>query len=164
MTRGAKTQGQFRKVTFVLDPEEWHGYKTETVWAEAVATDRYRLRNTPFFAKGVSVEDVVRVRRQDGALFFDAVSISSGHSTYRVVVDKATESDVLEEYWLPLQTLGCTYESAEMNVLLLAVDIPPDVDIYAAYALLEKGESDSVWYFEEGHCGHLEACARADAT
>jgi len=160
----SETRGSQRKVAFVLDSEEWHGYGTETVWAEAVASDRYRLRNTPFFAKGVSVEDVVHVRERDDTLFFDAVSLSSGHSTYRVMVDDAAEPGVLEEYWSPLQALGCTYESAEMNVLLLAVDVPPGVDIYAAYALLEKGEADGVWHFEEGHCGHLEACARAGAT
>ena len=57
-----------------------------------------------------------------------------------------------------------TYESAEMNTLLLAVDVPPGVDVYAAYTLLEKGEADGIWYFEEGHCGHLGVCVREDAT
>ena len=164
MTRTARSQSHLRKIVFVLDPEAWHGYETETVWAEGVAANRYRLRNTPFFAKGVSVEDVVRIRSQGGALFFDGVSISSGHSTYRIIVNDATEPSVLEDYWSPLQTLGCTYESAEMNTLLLAVDVPPGVDVYAAYTLLEKGEADGIWYFEEGHCGHLEVCVREDAT
>ena len=37
---------------------------------------------------------------------------------------------------------------------LLAIDVPPETDVHAAYALLEKGETDGFWDFEEGHCGH----------
>ena len=105
----------------------------------------------------MSVDDVVHVREQGDALFFDTVSLASGHSTYRIMIDGDTKPDLLEEYWASMQKLGCSYESAEMNVQLLAVDVPPSVDIYAAYALMEKGETDGVWSFEEGHCGHLQA-------
>jgi uncharacterized protein DUF4265 len=53
-----KAQGLV-KITFALEPEAWHGYRTETVWAEKLGRNRYRLRNTPFYAFGVSAEDVV---------------------------------------------------------------------------------------------------------
>ena len=46
------------KIRFELDPEEADGYGSETVWAEGVATGRYRLRNS-FYARDVSAEDVV---------------------------------------------------------------------------------------------------------
>ena len=42
----------------------------------------------------------------------------------------------------------------EKNMFLLAVDVPPDTDINVVYTLLDKGEKDGIWSFEEGHCGH----------
>ena len=39
-------------------------------------------------------------------------------------------------------------------MILLAVDIPPNVDIHKAYELLDYGEQAGIWGFEEGHCGH----------
>ena len=36
----------------------------------------------------------------------------------------------------------------------LAVDVPPKADIYEVYSLLEAGEQNGVWEFDEGHCGH----------
>ena len=54
--------------------------------------------------------------------------------------------------WEPLEKLGCTYERA--NRRLVAIDVPPRSDVYAVYAVLEDGEKDGLWEFEEGHCGH----------
>jgi len=54
--------------------------------------------------------------------------------------------------WKPLAALGCSYEQATKR--LMSVDIPPTANIYQAYALLEKGEHNQMWDFEEAHCGH----------
>ncbi|WP_434148423.1 DUF4265 domain-containing protein [Methylocaldum gracile subsp. desertum] len=143
------------KVVFFLGADQWHGYDTESVWAEKIADNRCRIRNTPFYAKGVSFEDVVFVREKDGSLFFEAISIAAGHSTYRILLDKAIRESDFSKYWSPLEELGCTYEGADRgNMLLLAVDVPPNVDIHKAYELLDKGEKAGIWGFEEGHCGH----------
>jgi hypothetical protein len=32
--------------------------------------------------------------------------------------------------------------------------VPPDVDIFKVYDLLERGLDEEAWTFEEGHCGH----------
>ena len=146
-----------RKVFFDLDSSEWHGYATESVWAEPVAASRYRIRNTPFFAKGIGAEDVVFVQEKEGKLFFESVSITGGHSTYRIIIDKKVNDTQFSECWVPLQTLGCSYESAELGLQLLAVNVPPSANIYEVYALLERGEACGVWSFEEGHCGHMLA-------
>jgi hypothetical protein len=34
---------------------------------------------------------------------------------------------------------------------LYAIDIPPTVNINEAYKVLEQGEADGVWEFEEGY-------------
>jgi hypothetical protein len=63
-----------------------------------------------------------------------------------------TSDDDFQRAWRPLQNLGCTYEVGDRR--LFAVDVPQDADIHHVYALLETGEADGIWDFEEGHCGH----------
>jgi len=143
------------KVFFELDDSDWHGYGSESVWAEPISSDRYRLRNTPLFAKGVSFEDVVFVKETEDGFLYKSTSIAAGHSTYRILFDKQVSNDEFQKYWSPLQDLGCTYESADRGAMILfAVDVPPSTDIHEAYRLLNEGEEDGCWGFEEGHCGH----------
>jgi hypothetical protein len=142
------------KVLFTLDSDEWHGFQSETVWAEQISKDRCRIRNTPFYVKGVNFEDIVFVKNEDGNFRFVSVSIYGGHSTYRILLNRDVAKDLFQKYWAPLESLGCTYESSEGGLILLAVDVPPQADIYKVYALLERGELNGIWSFEEGHCGH----------
>lgn len=137
------------RVLFLLEPDSWHGSATERLWAEPAGGDRYRLRNSPFFAFDVSVGDIVFGREEDGQIVFAGVSLRGGHSTYRIKIRPDSSSRYLH-YWLPLQQLGCSYEQGEV----LAVDVPPYTDIHEVYKLLEAGEAANVWDFEEGHCGH----------
>ena len=137
------------RILFELDPDAWHGSATERLWAEPVAGGRFRLRNTPFFAFGVSAEDVVFGDDRAGQLTFAGVSLRGGHSTYRIKPDRSQLSQ-FETYWAPLQALGCSYEQGQV----LAVNVPPRADIYEVYELLEAGSLAKVWEFEEGHCGH----------
>jgi hypothetical protein len=131
----------------------WHGSVTETLSAEPVGPAQYRLDNVPFFAFNVSLRDVV-VARQDGdALVFVEVILRGGHSTYRIK-PTGDPSDV-EKHWQVLGSLGCTYEAGPRG--LRAVDVPPAVNIFEAYAALETGEKARAWEFEEGHCGHATA-------
>jgi hypothetical protein len=143
------------KVVFNLE-DDWHGFETETVWAEYLSENRCKLKNSPFHAKGVSFEDVVHVNRepQSDAYLFDSISIAAGHSTYRILVSKSTELEYFEKYWKPIQALGCTYEAAQDLYSIIAVDVPSEADIHEVYRLLENGEENGVWDFEEGHCGH----------
>ena len=136
------------KILFELEAG-WHGYETETLWAEPVGGERYRLRNSPFFAFGVSAEDIVFARSEDGVLRFKGVSIAGGHSTYRIVLADVTRDDV-ERFLRPLAELGCTYEEGKA----LAVDVPPAANIYQVYSLLEAGEARGLWEFDEGNCRH----------
>lgn len=140
------------KVFFELDSAAWHGSGTESLWAEEVGGSRYRLRNVPYFAYGVSAEDIVSVEARDGTLFFKAVSIRGGHSTYRLRLDESRKSERFQTYWLPLQSLGCSYEEGEV----LAVDVPPSARLTDVRLALEAGEDAGVWEYEEGSCSHLE--------
>ena len=139
------------RILFRLDTASWHTNATERLWAQPVGNDRYRLRNVPFFAYGVSNEDIVFGENADGQLTFSGVSIRGGHSTYRIRMLPSHGEVDFQQYWKPLDALGCTYERGDG---VIAVDIPPLTDIYAAYRLLEAGVSSAVWDFEEGDCGH----------
>lgn len=143
---------QLIKVFIRLKPADWHHYKTESVWAEPLGGDLYRIRNVPFCAMGLSQDDVVRASLVDDCLFLDEVLRRGGHSTYRFITMDGITEDQWLPYWHVLEEIGCTYERGDAH--LFAVDIPPHVDIYKAYALLDAGEKAGVWGFQEAHCGH----------
>ena len=149
--RPSRARGSLEKVVFPLEPDAWHGHATETMWAELVSPGLYRLRNLPFYARGVSVEDVVHAQFAGDALVFSSVAARGGHSTYRLFVDGGIESPEFRLWWKRLETLGCSFEQADR---LLAVDVPPSADIYEVYRIFEQGEQAKVWDFQEGHCGH----------
>ncbi len=65
----------------------------------------------------------------------------------------------LDEYWKKLEAIGCTYESTTLNTkhgkkVLYSIDVPDSTDLYAVYSILEDGEKNGVWMFQEGHVGH----------
>lgn len=141
------------KVAIELEPGAWHGHARETMWAERVGDNRYRLRNVPFYAKGLSFGDVVFAEPDsDGQPLVTGVSLRGGHSTYRVAPSVPVESPSFVAAWKPLKASGCSFEGMEGK--LLAVDVPPAANIYDVYEAFERGEHEGVWDFEEGHCGH----------
>lgn len=143
------------KVLFDTDRKAWHRMTAERLWATPVGISLYRLENSPLYAYGVSYWDIV-VARQDaeGDLHFSAVHERGGHSTYRVVLEGSASKADFERYWMRMERLGCTYESSRDPENAFSIDVPPKSDVHAVYALLEKGEREGVWEFEEGHCGH----------
>ncbi|KZL28222.1 DUF4265 domain-containing protein [Pseudovibrio sp. Ad37] len=142
------------KLVFQLDPHDWHGIDSETVWVRSLGGNRYKLENTPFFACGVANGDELLANRQKGQLVFDRVDKASGHSTYRIMVEETTQPEEFSKQWSKLEKLGCTCEDIDADPPLFSVDIPANVDIHVAYSILEEGEGLGIWAFEEGHCGH----------
>ena len=143
------------KIVFPLNPDDWHGQSTETVWAEKENKNCYAVRNVPFHVKGIALDDLISVKIVKGILCFDKVTERSGHSTYRILIDKKNMTVEFPKYWEPLEKLGCTYETAEIGKMcLIAVDAPKGTDINDVFRLLELGEEAKVWSFEEGYFGH----------
>jgi hypothetical protein len=143
---------ELSKIVIDLEADAWHGYATETVWAENLSEGVFRIRNIPFYAKEVSVGDDVLTEYRDENHHLKFVTKRGGHSTYRIFLGEEVTAEIFRKYWEPLEKIGCTYEKGQGR--LIAVDVPPTTDIYHTYALLEEGEKDSIWEFEEGHCGH----------
>ena len=125
-TKRAPTTAELTKVCFRVDKY------TETLWAEPLGRNRYRLDNCPFFAYGVSCGDIVLARATVKSEFPDFVRIvkKSGNRTIRIIfkpaVNKSRKSmAVLEK----LVEMGCSYEGA--NPSYIVVNIPPKVDLAA---------------------------------
>jgi Domain of unknown function (DUF4265) len=141
------------KVVVELANSDWHSYATESLWATSTEMkDVFRIENIPFCAYGVSYQDLITIKFSSDMLLFKEVYQKCGHSTYRIFLSENCSWDKFEMAWKPLVALGCSYEQATER--LISVDIPPATNIYQAYALLEKGERNQIWDFEEAHCGH----------
>lgn len=126
---------------------------TESMWAEPLDEGRFRLRNSPFYAFGVSFHDIVYVKEApDGGLDFAGVAEPAGHSTYRVILEDGVTRAHFEEKFEELRRLGCNYECGTDEFFV--IDVPPASDIYAVYRVLEQGETEGLWEFEEAHVGH----------
>lgn len=146
------TGDAFVKVSFELP--EGSPYGVESLWAEKMTEDEYRLDNSPFYVYGYSHQDVVKAIEVNGELVAQGSCLRGGHSTYRVFLSTGLDADSPEtrDYWRRLKDLGCSYEGAYNR--LFAIDVPPSADIFAVYRILEEGEKAGIWEFEEGHCGH----------
>ena len=131
------------------DSDDWPPVAVETLWVEPLADGLARVDNMPFFIRGVSLDDVVELRRAtDGPtdLELHQVVTQMGHQTIRVVglAEGQTERARRE-----LNELGCVVESAGVYELL-AVDIPPDLDDGPVFAWLEQNADQGLIDFEEG--------------
>jgi hypothetical protein len=146
-----KQEEQCVKVVFNL-PKNDGPVATESLWAEPLGANVYRLRNVPFYLYGFSEQDVVRAEENDGRLVVTDIVDRGGHSTYRIFLPEETSEERFSKDWLRLGELGCTYERATRR--LVAIDVPAHADVYAVYEALENGERNHFWEFEEGHCGH----------
>ena len=128
-------------------------YSTESVWAERATDGSLIVLNTPFYVKGVSYLDRVNFAIENGLFYFVDVIQKSRHSTYRILQQTEEQQGRFQEFWKLLQDAGCTYESKiDGSQVVYAVDVSPEADIQKVFAQLEKGEKESVWFFEEGDC------------
>jgi hypothetical protein len=125
-----------KQVKVLLQEDE----NIETLWADSVGPNLYRLDNCPFWAYGVSWLDVVEARPDpDGMLRMVRVVEKSGHRTVRVIFDPGVDEEPAGQAVLDgAVALGCSYEG--MNPRYIVIDLPPEVDLMAlAGYLTSKG-------------------------
>jgi hypothetical protein len=114
--------------------------RVETLWAVPVGSGLYRLDNSPFWAYGVSWNDVVEARPDsDGMLRMERVVEKAGHRTIRVLlprdeIDEAQARALLNR----LKEFGASYEG--LNPAYIAVDIPPAVELSTITHFLTEQE------------------------
>ena len=139
---------QLHKVIFKITGDDPSDQWTETMWAESVGNDEYILQNSPFHAYGVSYLDKVKTENEfEGFPLFKEIVEKSGNSTVRIMVFNETSHPLFEQFWKPLEELGCTHENA--NSKLISVNVPPEADMTEVSRLLEGGVKLNFWDFEE---------------
>ena len=139
-------------VKIAFDREKEDGGGRETMWGERVTDSGVRILNIPVLVFGVAYHDVFATKLEDGVMVSAGPILRSGHSTYRLMLSPEAVGRVFDDRWARLEAIGCWYEKGTER--LIAVDVPPETDIYEAYRLFEEGMKDGVWTFDEGFCGH----------
>jgi hypothetical protein len=132
-----------------LDPERpWPPFNVETMWVEPIGQSRYRVKNIPFFAKPLALDDIVEAQlNDDGFLWFKRTVEIGQHSTVRIIVMSGDKDGILRD----LVELGCEYETSRW---VIAVDIPNSDVLRPVYALLQQKVGS-------GEIGLEEACLPA---
>ncbi|HVI56635.1 MAG TPA: DUF4265 domain-containing protein [Luteibacter sp.] len=111
------------KVIFSLkqDEDDYPGFASESVWALATAdASVVQIDNIPFFTYAATLDDLIRVRNEDGQLWFEDVHKASANSLVRVVFFKEEAKDNVKDV---LVRLGCRAEYFAQRKLL-AVSVP----------------------------------------
>ena len=122
------------KITIPLPEDNLAAPATESVWAERQVDGTYKVKNVPFYAKGISCEDIVEAEPQDRALVFKRVVRHNGHSTYRIYAANGRTAPEVVSLVGRLQQLHCDIEPATDT--LVGVDVLPEADIYKVYETL----------------------------
>jgi hypothetical protein len=126
------------------------GPAEDWLWAEPLGSDRFRIESCPFFAYGISRDDVVRAAATAGeeSPRLEDVLGKGGHRTLRVAVDPGVEiSDGAVQGLLErLLELGCTHET--LRPKLVALDVPREVDVTLVVELLQTLADDRTILWE----------------
>lgn len=97
----------------------------------------------------------MRLQTEGDALFdFKRIIKRGGHSTYMLLIKE--DEPRFDKYWSALQASGCTYEHGRIKLSighrrLFSVDVPPSANLIWVIAILERGQRDDVWMYQEGY-------------
>jgi len=120
----------------------------ETLWAIPVDANLYRLDNSPFFAYGVSWQDVIEARPgEDQFLEYVRCVTKSGNRTVRVIFqDYQNDDQPAREILRELRNLGCSYEG--MHPRMISINLPAKVDLDEVTSFLSE-QSGLQWEYAD---------------
>jgi hypothetical protein len=143
------------KIGFYLEQDEdgWPPVTRENLWAVDLGEGRYRIDNIPFYVLGVSDGDLVAaVTEEDGRLVFSELVEASSNSTFRLFVSDEEETSKARKMF---RDLGCPSELVSPR--FISIHIPGSVTMRPIASLIEQGEKDGRWEFEEGALRHRDS-------
>jgi hypothetical protein len=136
------------KVRVKFEQEDgWPPFTSEGLWAAPLPAGTFELRNTPFFAFGLSISDEISAREAaDGQLWFTERVERGGRLTVRIIASHETDTNavILDEF----SRLSVSGEGMS-SPRLVALDIGPESDWTSAKALLVAGLESGRWHYEE---------------
>ena len=121
-------------------PEEW-----ESLWAIPLCASLFKIDSIPFFAKGLSCDDVIAATFEADAFIFCEVITPSDNSTVRVCVFDLAK---VVEIRTALYEIGCESEGSGIPGLF-ALNIPQNCKDQA-YEILRTAALDEKLDYEEG--------------
>ncbi|MCG7947293.1 MAG: DUF4265 domain-containing protein [Candidatus Thiodiazotropha taylori] len=120
----------------------------ESLWAEDLGGDLYRIRNVPFYAFGLNFYDVVYAKSESDDLKPSVIKVktSSGHKTLRVIfTDESTKEERINRL-KKLNKYKAYHENA--NGVLFAIDVEVGGDYEAVCDMLYEWESQKILSYE----------------
>ncbi len=127
------------RIRIRMDATGEPGPTEDAVWAEPLGSERYRVESCPFFAFGISRDDVVRAAGAPGehGPVLDDVLEKGGHRTLRMTLVQGVDlrSPPVQRILEKLIDMGCTHEL--LRPRLVAIDLPPEVELEVAAQVLE---------------------------
>lgn len=124
------------------DAQGWPPTDIEGMWAKRGDDNEFLLHNTPFYAQGVAIGDVVSGVEENGEFYFHEVLREGGHGTIRVLLKSLDQVDLVCS---KLEMFGC---EVEVSQRLIAVDVRPEVAIKSLLNYLEGEEQASRFGYE----------------
>ena len=107
------------------------------------------MTSIPFFAKHVALNDIIAVETDEGIHYFEELLHKSGHSVIRVLF--STDS-VRKTGTVAMEQLGAVaFRCADS--LLVAFDVPPQVDYAPIQHLLDREKRAQQWDYQEACLG-----------
>jgi Domain of unknown function (DUF4265) len=135
------------KMLFRLDRDD-EGYPPvdiERLWCEEIGAGEFTLDNIPFFTRQATLGDVVEGQRLGDEIFYLSTLERSQNSLLRVVFFDGRDPSALRA---ELAKLGCSSEQSHLQSLI-AVNVPPSVNIADVRNLLNEGCEKGFWDYEE---------------
>jgi len=135
-------------IKFLLEPGESSEPATEFLWADALDDGTFRLRNTPFMAKGVAKGDIITAVldgdldlrfesiQKDGGRFTTVVTILPGNDSMHYALERFLRDDPAFQY-----------EPAYNNKW--SISYPPEL-LKPLWDFLERGEGS--WVYVTSKC------------
>ena len=125
----------------------------ETLWAERLGEQLYRLDNAPWYARGCALDDLVQCHEDAGRLpRFVRVVRPSGNRTLRIYVPNTAERQATKkELFEWLAQADCPFEEYAASAGLIAVTIPSFVEAGPLLERLAALEADGRAHWESGN-------------
>jgi hypothetical protein len=128
-------------------PNHW-AVGGESMWAEPLGNNLYKIENVPFYAYGLNFRDIVRATSDADDLISEIRELveTSGHRTFRLFFKKEVTSEQQEEILNSFQELHVSYERA--NNIYVSLDMKPEGNYQSVFDMLEQYEQQEFLGFE----------------
>jgi hypothetical protein len=118
---------------------------SELMWCNKNSDGTVTIDNIPFYARDVSIGDVIAVESRNGELWFNGVVKPSSNTTVRVI---GMRKKAFDEIISTLRNLGGEAEKMHEREFA-AVSFPPSADLAAAFEFLDRESEEENLGFEE---------------